>query len=415
MPHPHHGHRARLKRMQLCATGVLVLMAFVFLASSLVVARWPIAAYVRAFAEAAVVGGCADWFAVTALFRRPMGLPIPHTALIPRNKDRIGEALGRFVVENFLSARVLDAKLKQLELSVWGGAWLQEPRNRRVVATKVLAWGPELFRTVPADTLEALAAVAVRAAAKAVPAAPTASAVLAALWNDGRAQPLIERAAALLRTYLADHEDVILDQVQSQSWKWLPTWVDRAIARKITGGLVRLLADVEQPDHPWRLKLKEVVESLVLKLATDPKFARQGEALKLQLLDDPRLSDHASRLWSEIQQHLQASWPRGSQAAQEKIEQIVADLGVWLAEDPVVQRTLNTGARALVRQVLAPRREDIGRFIAQVVRSWDARDVVERLELQVGADLQYIRISGALVGGIVGLALFTLSRALRLR
>ncbi len=396
--------------MQWVATGLLILMAGVFVGASVAAPRWAPAAYLRAFAEAAMVGACADWFAVTALFRRPLGLPIPHTAIIPRNKDRIGEALGRFIVENFLSPRVLDAKLRDLELAAWGGAWLQDPRNARAVASRIMAWGPELLRNLPPGALEDLAGAALLAGAKAVPAAPTASALLTALWNEGRAQPLIERGAELLGGYLSEHQEVILEKVQAQSWRWLPTWVDRAIARKITAGLLQLLADVRQPDHPWRVKLVEAVETLIARLASDPELLREGEALKQQVLDDPRLRDHLRRLWSEIDRQLRTEWTGDSEALRAKLETAISDLGAWLDGDRVVQRTLNTGARALVRQVLAPRRHEIGRFVAQVVQGWDARSVVERLELQVGPDLQFIRVNGTLVGGLIGLALFALSR-----
>ena len=401
--------------MQAIASGLLLAMAVLFTASSLMTARWPALAYMRAFAEAAMVGACADWFAVTALFRRPLGLPIPHTAIIPRNKDRIGEALGRFIVENFLSPRVLDAKLQQLEVAAWGGAWLQEPRNAAAVADRLVAWGPELMRALPAGMLESLAGSAAIAAAKATPAAPTASTLLAALWNEGRVQPLIERGAGLLSEYLAEHQDVILEKVQGQSWRWLPSWIDRAIARRITNGLVQLLADVEAPEHAWRVKLVEGMQTLITRLAVDPELNRQGEALKRQILDDPRLRQHGQRLWIEIERQLQTQWATEGGDLPERLAHLVQDLGAWLRNDRGVQRTLNTGARALSRQVLAPRREDIGRFVAQVVEGWDARSVVDRLELQVGPDLQFIRINGTLVGGLVGLLIYVLSRFTGLR
>ncbi len=406
--------RVRLGRTKLLATGLLAAMAALYLAASLVTPSWGGAAYVRAFAEAGMVGACADWFAVTALFRRPFGLPIPHTAIIPNNKDRIGDALGRFIVENFLSPRVLDAKLRDLELAAWGGAWLQRPQNAKAVAKRLVQFGPEVIRALPPGALEALAGSAALAAAKAVPAAPTASKLLAALWNEGRAQPLVERGAALLGDYLAGHQDVILEKVQAQSWRWLPSWLDRAIARKITGGVLQLLADVQQTDHPWRLQLAAAVEDLIADLSADPEFLRRGEALKLQLLDDPRLHDHAHRLWAEVEAQLQTEWAGGADELSAKIERILLDLGAWLSDDPAVQRALNTGARSFMRRIVAPRRHEIGRFVADVVKGWDARSVVERLELQVGPDLQYIRVNGTLVGGLAGLIIFTLSRLFHL-
>ena len=401
--------------MQALATGLLGAMALVFALASYGAARWPWAAYVRAFAEAAMVGGVADWFAVTALFRRPLGLPIPHTAIIPRGKDRIGAALGRFIVENFLAPRVLDSKLRELELATWGGGWLRQPANARAVAVRIVRMGPELARALPQGALEELFGSAALAGARAVPAAPTASALLAAVWDEGRAQPLVDRGAELLGKYLAEHQDVILEKVQGQSWRWMPGWVDRAIARKITAGLVQLLADVRQPDHPWRAKLGETAELWIARLAADPNLRAQGERLKLQLLADPRLKAQAKRLWCELRRQVEAGVLGSSDGLERRLEALLQDLGAWLQHDPAVQRALNTGARTLVRRVLAPRRQEIGRFVAQVVEGWDTQSLVARLELQVGPDLQYIRVNGALVGGLVGLVLFAASRALHLQ
>lgn len=405
--------------MQALANGLLAAMAALYVAAALVAARWPAAAaaagYVRAFAEAAVVGACADAFAVSALFRRPLGLPIPHTAIVPRAKARIGEALGRFIVENFLSPRVLDAKLRELELAAWGGAWLGRPQNARAVAERVLKVGPELVRASPPGALEALAGAAALAGARMTPAAPTASALLAALWDEGRVQPLITRGAASLGDYLARRQEVVLETVQAQSWRWMPGFVDRAIARKVTDGLLQLLADVQAPDHPWRLKLAEEVERLIARLAADPELRAAGEALKARVLQDPRLHAHLRRLWAQVERRLASEWSGGEAALQERLEALVQALGAWLESDPAVQRALNTGARTFVRRVLAPRREQIGRFVAQTVAGWDARSVVERLELQVGPDLQFIRLNGTLVGGLVGLALYAASRWAGLR
>jgi len=398
--------------MRAVAAGLLILMALIFLAASLVSPRWGAAGYVRAFAEAAMVGACADWFAVTALFRRPLGLPIPHTAIIPRSKERIGDALGRFIVDNFLSPRVLDAKLRQLELAAWGGAWLERPQNARRVADRIVAWAPEVIRVAPASALEALGGAITAAVARSVPAAPTASRFLAAVWNEDRVQPLVERGTALLAAYVTDHRGVVLEKVQAQSWRWLPKWIDRAIAQKITAGLIQLLSEIRAPDHPWRRSLSSAVETLVVRLAEDPEFRRRGEELKQRFLDDPRLGEQLQRLWADMRRQFDGGWADRSDALEGRIERLLCDLGGWLRDDPAVQRTLNTSARVFVRGVLAPRRQEIGRFVAQVVDGWDTRSIVERLELQIGPDLQYIRVNGTLVGGLVGLALFAVSRVL---
>jgi uncharacterized membrane-anchored protein YjiN (DUF445 family) len=190
--------------------------------------------------------------------------------------------------------------------------------------------------------------------------------------------------------------------------------VDKAIARQVTRGLVQLLTDIRQPEHPWRAKLAEVVHSLINRLSEDAELRRQGEVLKHQLLDDPRLAEHAGRLWGLMRERLRTSRLDDAGTLGERLQALLCDLGRWLTDDAALQRNLNAGARAVVQRILAPRRRRIGEFVAQVVEGWDARDIVERLELQVGADLQYIRVNGAIVGGLVGLLLFAASRLLGL-
>jgi uncharacterized membrane-anchored protein YjiN (DUF445 family) len=397
--------------MRLLALGLLLLMAAVFLVTTLW-GGWPGAGYVRAFSEAAMVGALADWFAVTALFRRPLGLPIPHTAIIPRNKDRIGDALGRFIVENFLAPEVVDARLRKIELAGWGAAWLAEPRNAERLAGRVAGGLSALIRAMPPGAMREIAGAAALAGARSIPAAPALGALISAAWREETAGPLIRRGAELLSAYLDDNQDVVLEKVQSQSWRWMPKWVDKAIAKKINAGLVQLLQDVQQPDHPWREKLNEVVAALADKLAHDPETIAKGEEIKQSLLEDPRLLVHAASVWETIEARLKTQGLGDDAVLREKLAPLIADLGRWLASDRVMQRALNRSARALFNEVLAPRRQEIGRFVANVVHGWDARSVVDRLELQVGPDLQFIRINGTLVGGLVGLGLYIVGRLL---
>jgi uncharacterized membrane-anchored protein YjiN (DUF445 family) len=394
--------------MRAIATGLLGLMAALYVATSLADAQYPWLGYVRAFAEAGMVGACADWFAVTALFRRPLGLPIPHTGIIPRNKDRIGEALGDFIAENFLTAEVLDNKVRQLELAKWGGAWLRRPRQARALAERLAGMIPEFLELMPRDTLRDLAGSAATAAARAVPAAPTASRILAAVWNEGRAQVVFEWAREGLAAYLRDHGDVIRANVEAQSYKWMPKFVDRLIAEKITAGLVNILEEMRDPDHPWRQEMREAVETFIARLATDPALAAEAERLKLKALNDPGLRDQARLIWATLEARLSE---RQGEAVVGQLERLLVQLGEWLASDQAAQDHLNNWARAVSRHVIAPRRREIGHAIAQVVAGWDTESIVDKLELQVGRDLQYIRINGTLVGGLVGLALYALSQA----
>jgi uncharacterized membrane-anchored protein YjiN (DUF445 family) len=407
--------RARgLARMRTIATGLLGLMAVVFVAASLLQRQWPAFAYVRAFGEAGMVGACADWFAVTALFRRPFGLPIPHTGIIPRNKARIGEALGGFIADNFLTERVLEEKLRQLEVARWGGDWLRRPENARRLAERLAAAAPKLLRSLPPGAVGDLLGSAALAVARATPAGPAASKVLAALWSEGRAQPLFERALDWLGDYLASHEEAIRTQVSEHSYSWLPKWVDRMLADKLTRGLVEMLGEMRDPQHPWRRDLAAWVEDYIARLGADPDLQARADAYKLRLLSDPNLRGQVAEVWSGLETRVGTDLTQNPSDLAGPFERAILALGNWLAEDQQAQAQLNARARQLVSGVIAPRRHEIGLFVAQVVASWDARSVVDKLELQVGRDLQYIRINGTLVGGLVGVIIFAAAKALGL-
>lgn len=411
-PLPGDAAKAReLRRMQAIATGLLALMAVVYVMASLYRGAWPWLGYVRAFAEAGMVGACADWFAVSALFRRPLGLPIPHTGIIPRNKDRIGEALGGFIANNFLTVEVLDARIRQLELARWGGEWLRAPNNARRLARRLASFLPELLSALPPEALRETAASVALAAGRAIPAAPTASKVLAAAWSEGRSRAVIDWGLDRAAAWLSQNREAIQAGVEARSYRWMPKFVDRMIAEKVTSGLAQTLEDIRAPDHPWRLEIDVAVRGFIDRLAHDPELAAQGEALKLRLLDDPRLHEQARGLWDDIEVRLLAG---RSEAAAHRLEALLLALGEWLCTDEGAQAKLNAGARIVARRLIAPRRHEIGGFVAQVVASWDVRSIVDKLELQVGKDLQYIRVNGTLVGGLVGLLIYALSQALGL-
>jgi len=406
---------AALSRMRALATGLLALMGIAFVAASLGEARFPALAYVRAFAEAGAVGACADWFAVTALFRRPFGLPIPHTGLVPRNKARIGEALGTFIADNFLTEEVLDERLRQFEIARWGGQWLSRPQNAQAVARRIGLAAPQILSALPKGALRELAGSTVLAAARATPAAPLASRLLKAVWSEGAGQEVIDRGAEWLERLLTEHQGAISDGFARKSHTWLPKWADRLLASALIDELIKLLKDLRDPAHEWRGELRKSMEAFIERLATDPELQIQVERLKERLLSHPRLQAQIESFWDDAEARLtEAIADQEPDELARRIEPTVRSLGEWLSDDEAAQGRLNRWSRLLARGVIAPRRREIGQFVAQVVASWDARSVVDKLELQVGPDLQYIRINGTLVGGLVGLAIFTAARLLRL-
>jgi len=400
--------------MRRLASGLLVAMAAVFLGASAGLRHWTWLAYVRAFAEAAMVGACADWFAVTALFRRPLGLPIPHTAIIPRKKQRIGRALGEFIADNFLTEVVLDQRLRQMELARWGGDWLLRPANAHRLARRLALLAPELLASGPAGALGELAGSAVLAAARAAPAAAIAARLLSGLASEGRTQAIIERLVEMLGGYIVDNQAAIEAKVVEHSPRWLPGWVDRKLAARISDGLRQTLEEMRAPDHPWRRDLHERLESLIERLRSDGELQATLEAWKIRLLADARLKSQGGELWAAVQARFSRELLADRRLLADQLERALTAVGAWLVNDAAAQARLNTLGRSLAIGVLSPRRADIARFIAQVVDSWDTQSVVDKLELQFGRDLQFIRINGTLVGGLAGLAIFAAARALGL-
>jgi uncharacterized membrane-anchored protein YjiN (DUF445 family) len=390
-----------LRRMQRLATLLLAAMAGVFLLCSLSPSKAVWLGFVKAFAEAAVVGACADWFAVTALFRRPLGLPIPHTAIVPRNKERIGRGLGRFIADNFLAEAVLAERLARVDAAGWISAHLGDADSARGLARRLAPAAGDLLAALPRDQIGAWLGQIARRAAEAVPAAPAAGRVLAALREEGETSALYDRGLDLAETWVVEHEGEIRHRVEENTAKWIPGWVDKLLGDRVMAGLLSTLGEARAPEHPWRGSWDRWVADLALDLVGDSALRARGEALKTRLLDSPRLHAEAREIWT-AQTTGWTEHPEGLEAA---LASTLAAVAERLAGDAETRETLNGWLRTLVLRAVAPRRAEIEGFIQDVVERWDTATVVERLELQVGRDLQYIRINGTLVGGLVGVAI----------
>jgi uncharacterized membrane-anchored protein YjiN (DUF445 family) len=402
--------RRGLRRMRTIATLLLLAMTAIFVATTMTKLDWPWLPYLRAFAEAGMVGACADWFAVVALFRRPLGLPIPHTGIIPNNKERIGGALGRFMTNNFLTAPVLNERLARVDVVGAVARWLDDQRNAERLGTYLADQLPRIVESLPGPRIgETLGRLAQQALAT-IPAAPAASKLLAIVWAQGEAQALIAQAINYGQSYLAGNKDYFSDKIAEQSTRWIPKWVDRIIADKVMNGVLATLTEMRDAKHPWRVELHQTVKSLIAKLASDPQMYARGEAFKAELLANPLFIEQAKVLWSEIESGLQWGIPAHAQAIAHAVEQALHGMGRWLHEDPDRRELINRRIRAVALQLLLAYRVEIGSYIERVVRNWDSTTLVERLELQVGKDLQFIRINGTLVGGLVGLLIFIASK-----
>ncbi|MGE5514313.1 MAG: DUF445 domain-containing protein [Bacteroidota bacterium] len=403
---------AQFRRMKRLATGLLALMFVLFVAALLGQERWPALSYARAFAEAAMVGAIADWFAVVALFRRPFGLPIPHTAIIPRNKDRIGRSLGRFIANNFLAPGLVSAKLDSLDAAGRLARWLAEPATAVRLGKRGAGLAPALLDGLDDDTARAFARATMTRALGSVQAAPLASRVLSVLIAHGHHQALFDRFLDSAAGFLLRNEDTIRDRVTDRSWKWMPRWVDRKLADKVMDGSLDTLAELRDPDHPWRAEFQAASLRLCERLAHDPVLRAKGEAMKADLLRHPLVQATLDSAWDETRARLRAELSGDGGALAAAIERMVATLAARLAEDDHLRAVLNRWLRRAVERTVVPQRAEIGHFIAGVVERWDTATLVDKMELQVGRDLQYIRINGTIVGGLVGLLIHALSRLL---
>lgn len=400
--------RRDLARMRALATGLLLAMTGLFVATRFAPQAWLWPAYVGAFAEAAMVGALADWFAVTALFRRPLGLPIPHTAIIPRNKDRIGDALGDFIAGNFLTPSVLEQRLRRIEPSRRIAEWLATPANVEMLARRLGALAPRLSPT--GGEWRGLALAFIRRAAGSRPLAPTAGRILDWLWREPAVQRGFNRLIESLGSYLTAREAFIQTRLAGASWRWAPKWLDRMLAEKFTRGLLGAIEGLDDPDHPWRAELAGLVEGFIVRLGSDPDLIDKGERLKARLLADPELPARFDALIALLADRLGGESTALEDLITDVTLRILRALGQWLAEDAAARDGVDRWMLVALRRTVSAQRHAIGGFVGQVVRGWDAAEVAERLELQVGRDLQYIRINGAIVGGLAGLLIFTLTR-----
>jgi uncharacterized membrane-anchored protein YjiN (DUF445 family) len=404
--------RAELRRMRAIATTLLIVMTLIFLATRRAPASWAWAPYLGAFSEAGMVGACADWFAVVALFRHPLGIPIPHTAVVPENKRRIGAALGRFIANNFLSTRVAAARLAAIDPVGIATQWLTDERNAQAIASAAGRLVPHAIDAMPREAVADWVATVARRGVEAIPVAPLASRGLAILWAQGAAQILLDQGVDFAEAALARNKAAIVRQVRSQSSPWIPRWVDDMIASRVIHGLAGMLHEMRAPNHPWRRQVRARMAALIETLAHDPEMRERGEALKREMLDNPVFAEQAKELWGELEASLRNDLPSRAEAIAQWAIAALAAFGRWLEEDPARRARVNRAVRNMALRAILPRRAEIGAYIAEVVDRWDTATLVNRMELQVGKDLQYIRINGTLVGGLVGLLIFTVSRAL---
>jgi uncharacterized membrane-anchored protein YjiN (DUF445 family) len=401
-----------LDRMKRRATGLLVLMGAIFVATSVLEPQHTWVGYIRATAEASLVGGIADWFAITALFRHPLSIPIPHTAIIPNRKDRIGRSLGNFVQNNFLSPDLLMTKLRAAQLSRRAAEWLNQPEHARAAAQHVASVLRSAGNVARDEDVHALLDRSVIEPLRQVPIAPVLAKGLALLTVDDRHQQLLDRVIQGLTRLVAENEALIRDRIREESPWWVPRVVDDRIHQKVLGGIERTLFEVAaDPDHPLRHQFDGLLADWMVQLQNSPEVIARAEAIKHQVLDPETSGRLAASLWQELKEVLGRQNP-GDAGAPGAVARGLSALAASALEDEALLEKIDGWVIGAVLSVVEQHRGEVGGLIAQTVSSWDPDETSRRIELLVGRDLQFIRINGTLVGGMVGLLIYTVTHAL---
>ena len=403
--------QAQLDAMKRRATGLLAFAATVFVGASAFEARYPWLGYLRATAEASLVGGLADWFAVTALFRHPLGLPIPHTAIVATRKERIGRILGNFVQNHFLSREVIATNLRAVRPAERGARWLADPGNSPRIARQVATGLAKTLEALPDPEVQDLVRQVVTARLRATRVAPALGKTLALVLAGNRQEELLNVTVRLAAEAVMNNRELIRERVREETPWWVPPVLDDKIYQKIIVAVERLLRDMAaDSSHPLRAAFDEAIRDLIERLQHSPEVIARAEAMKEEWLADSTVADLSTRLWEAIKREVISYATRADAAPPGPLERGLSEFGAALLANPGLLAEVDDFLVDLAANVVEKYRHEIGDLIAQTVVGWDPEATSRRFELAVGRDLQFVRINGTLVGGLVGLAIYLISR-----
>jgi uncharacterized membrane-anchored protein YjiN (DUF445 family) len=399
--------------MKVFATALLVGAAVVFIVTRTLEDSVTWIGPVRATAEAAMVGALADWFAVTALFRHPLGVPIPHTAIIPANKDRIGRALGLFVQQNFLSPALVGARVRDAAPAAKVGTWLAEPANARRAGETVATVLSGLPDVVDDEAISGAVRGAIIERIRETPAAPLLARGLEVAIDEGHHHAMVDAVLGRAGEYLDRNREALYQRLRVESPWWVPGVLDDRIFAKMFGGAHRLVTELAaDPDHELRRDIDIRLAELVQRLRDDPELAARVEARKELLLDHPDVQAWAGSVWADVKAYLVTAARQPDSALRLRTESAMAAVGARLRDDPSLQATVDGWITDAVVAMAEQYGTGVADYIAATVERWDPADTADRLELVVGRDLQFIRINGTVVGGLAGLAIYLIGNLL---
>ncbi len=409
---------AELRRVKALATLVLAGTLALFIAARALMHVHPAFGFVAAFAEAATIGGLADWYAVVALFRRPLGLPIPHTAIIQGNQDRIADKLGEFIETHFLEAAPVEAKLRQVDFASFIADWLGDRKRSADLARFVLRLLPEAVDAAETSGLKAFVTRRVIAELQSIDLAPLAAGTLRAFVREGRHRGLLDDLLGAVHGALTQPQTMAM--IREKIRDELPTLLkfyrtDKFLLNKIVASASTFFDEVRSdPEHPFRGEFDRMVLSFVDRLESEPAYSERIADLKRDLLARPELGALAQNIWSNARSFIARSASGENSVLQHHLADLFTKAGATLAADADMRGEINQGIVVVLRSFIADQKSGVSTFIADQVKGWDMKQLLTLIEINIGRDLQYIRFNGSLIGGLAGLGLYTAEYLLRL-
>lgn len=400
-----------LEGMKRLALGLLILMLATLAIAATLQDTHPWWGWVRAFAEAGSVGAIADWFAVTALFRHPLGLPIPHTAIIPRNKDEIGRTLGTFVEENFLTPENLARRFGSLDAAGAAMRWLSTPQNSQRCARGICEFVPGMLDSLDDAEYRRFLDQAVLPQLERLDVAPLAGKLLEIMTHEERHQALLDQSLRTLDGWLTENRELIREKF-SEASRFTPGFFDHYVVNRFVDGIVALLHEIAlNPEHEMRSRFDEATRTFIHNLKTSPEYAIRGRGLLDDIIGHLRTETYYETVWEDLRSRIVADIGHPTSVIVSTLAEALAASARIVLVDEGLRARLDGWIHRSVEALLIRHRQEISKLIAEVVASWDAKEISDKVEAEIGRDLQYIRINGTLVGGAAGVVLHGLSLA----
>ena len=418
MPTPSNEAERRrvLRNHKIAVTSLLGVMAVIFLACSWAQSRGASAAwigYVRAAAEAGMVGGLADWFAVTALFKYPMGIPIPHTAIIPNKKDQVADALSEFVSENFLNARTITQKVMEAGIPERVGSWMAQPANAERVSEEVGTFTVRMVEGIDAREAEAFIDTQVVDRFADPIWAPPLGRALEGLIADGKVEPVVDDIVAWARRKVDGMEGTVVSLIDERMPRWAPQFAKDLVGQRVYDELVSFMADVDaNDDHEARRAVRRQINQFAQDLQFDGEMISRVEALKGDIMASNAVRSASAGIWEQISRSLVEAASDPASALRRKVAEVSVEWGTKLRDDPAVRADAERRLEKVTHYAAENGADQIVGIIAETIQRWDGQEAAEKIELMVGKDLQFIRLNGTVVGALAGLVIYTVTQLL---